>query len=65
MKEKAKKLLLSLSYRTAVAAGLFLLAFVLNRTAEGLFRKISVIWTKETDLLKAAEIFKELVKVLI
>ena len=65
MKERAKKFLLNLSYRTAVAAGLFILVFVLSRTAESIFPKISSIWTKDTGLLKVTELLKELFKVLI
>lgn len=65
MKEKVKKILLNLSYRTAVAAGLFLAAFAISRFADGTFQKISAIWTKEADLLKAGALLKELITVLI
>ena len=65
MKERLKKYFLNLSYRTAVAIGLFILVFVLSRTAESIFAKISSVWTKDTDLLKAARLLKELARVLI
>ena len=64
MNEKAKKLFMECGYKFVIAAVIFLvilaLRFFFPETAE----KVSVIWTKNTDLKKTGallvKIFKEI-----
>lgn len=65
MNEKTKKHLIILAYQSVLALGLFLLLFVLSRFAPQLTEKISVIWTKNTDLKKAARLFADILKELL
>lgn len=62
MNEKMKKHLMILAYQSAVATGIFIVLFVLNRFVPEVTDKISVIWTKNTDLKKVGRLLYEIVK---
>lgn len=60
MDERMKKALMSLGLRCALAAGLFLMLCILKWSAPEITEKISAVWTKNTDLKRAGELFREL-----
>lgn len=60
VKEKAKKYLTVLAQQTAVAVGIFVILFALSRIMPQVTEKISVIWTKNTDLKRVAQLFLEI-----
>lgn len=60
MDERMKKALMSFGLRCAFATGLFLMLFIIKWTVPEILEKISNVWTKNTDLKKAAELLGEL-----
>ena len=64
MNEKIKKVLTELFYKTLVAAAILLIVFALRFFFPDTAEKISVIWTKNTDLKKTGALlvktFKEI-----
>lgn len=65
MNEKMKKSLMMLAYQSALALGIFVVLFVINRFLPQVTDKISVIWTKNTDLKKVGQLLLEISKELI
>lgn len=59
MSEKIKKQLIILAYQAVFAAGLFLFVLAMSRFAPEWTEKISVIWTKTTDLKKVGSLLLE------
>lgn len=64
MNEKVKKLLMEYGYKTLVAAVILLAVFALRFFFPDTAEKISIIWTKNTDLKKTGALlvktFKEI-----
>ena len=65
MNAKVKKMLFSLSYRAAAAAVIFFILFGTKHIFPQIFERISEIWTKNTDFIKAAELLKTLISELL
>ena len=59
MSEKIKKQLIILAYQAVFAAGMFLFILAMRHFAPELTEKISVIWTKNTDLKKVGRLLLE------
>lgn len=62
MKEKTKKYLIMLAYRTAFAIGIFIILFVIGLFASGFIEKLSPVWTKNINIRKAGGFFLSLLK---
>ena len=62
MKEKAKKYLIMLAYRTAFAIGIFIILFVIGLFASGFIEKLSPVWTKNINIRKAGGFFLSFLK---
>ncbi len=57
MKEKTKKYLTMLAYRTAFAIGIFVILFVIGIFASGFIEKLSPVWTENINIRKAGGLF--------
>ena len=62
MKEKTKKYLILLAYRSAVAVGIFLIIFVIGIFAPGFIEKLSPVWTKNMNMGRVKELSYSLLK---
>lgn len=62
MNEKIKKRVLECGYRFVIAAVIFLSIMALHYFFPGVSEKISVVWTKNTDLKKTGELLIKIIK---
>ncbi len=62
MKEKTKKYLVMLAYRTAFAVGIFIILFVIGLFASGFIENLSPVWTKSINIRKAGGFFLNFLK---
>ena len=62
MDEKIKKIMMSLFFQGAIAAGIFLVLLLIKALSPQIFEKCSVVWTRSTDLKKAGELLVEFLK---
>ena len=62
MNERLRKFLLSLAYRTIAVAVIFAVLWVLREISKPALEKVSAVWTKNTDIKRAAELLSELMR---
>ncbi len=62
MKEKTKKYLVMLAYRTLFAIGIFIILFIIGLFASGFIEKLSPVWTKSINIRKAGGFFLNFLK---
>lgn len=62
MKEKTKKYLIMLAYKSAVGIGIFLILYVIGIFAPGFIEKLSPVWTKNINIGRVKELSYSLLK---
>ena len=62
MKEKTKKYLVMLAYRTTFSIGIFIILFIIGLFASGFIEKLSPVWTKSINIRKAGGFFLNFLK---
>ncbi|MBQ8807968.1 MAG: hypothetical protein IJZ81_01515 [Clostridia bacterium] len=65
MNEKTKKYLVITAYQALAALGIFLVLFVIDKLAPRITDKLGVIWSKNTDLKRTAQLMRAFMKELL